>query len=260
MNSFKSALQIGGLSAMVFALVACEGTQPTATTGESPEIKKGALFTESFSDAGQFILEKSADGGYNFGVSARIGSEAEKLVNATMDVPSLVGVYKQIHEGKSEIPAVVSEASKWLESRPSSGVEKLLPAPAPLAPLAKTAAESDFRNGYCRDFIEGNNYVWKPLTCVWRANSNYMGTSGVSSYFDANDRVWYWNATQWTAASALWNTAFTALVSTWKPSVSPYTVMWIQWGGTYSNANATIKLPGTFGGELGLSNSSRYYR
>lgn len=257
MNSFKSVLQTAGLSAMVFTLVACESTPMTETTGASPKIKEGVLFSETFADAGLFSIEKNPEGGYNYSVSARIGSEAEKRMAASIDVPTLAGVYQQINAGKSEIPAVVSEVSKWLESRPSSGMEKIRPAPAP---LEKAAAESDFRNGYCKNFGEGLNYVWKPMSCMWKANSNYMGTPGVNSYFDANDRVWVWNATPYNAALTLWNTAFTAKASTWQPSQTPYTVAWFSWGGTYSNANATVKLPGTFGGELGLSNSSRFFR
>jgi hypothetical protein len=258
MNYFKSALQTVGVSALVFAFVACEESPTSGTTGVSPvSNKEGAVFSESFADAGQFTLEKNPEGGYNYSVSARIGSEAEKRVVASIDEATLAGVYQLINGGKSETPAVVTEASKWLESRPSSGAEKLRPTPAP---LGKAAAESDFRNGYCREFADGTHYVWRPMNCQWKSNSNYMGAPGVSSYFDGNDRVWVWNATAYTAQLTLWNTAFTAKASTWMPTQTPYTVAWFSWGGTYSNANATVKLPGTIGGELGLSNSSRFYR
>lgn len=257
MHTFKSALQTAGLSAMVFAFVACEESPTTGPSGVSPITQEGAVFSESFADAGQFILEKNPEGGYNFGVSARIGSEAEKRLSASMDEPTLAGLYQRINAGKAEIPAFVSEASKWMASQHSSGAEKPQPA---AAPLAKAASESAFKNGFCKEMGEGINYVWKPMTCIWRANSNYMGTPGVNSFFDANDRVWVWNNTPYTAQTALWNTAFTAKASTWMPTLNPYTVMGFQWGGTYSNANATVKLPGTFGGELGLSNSSRFYR
>jgi hypothetical protein len=256
MNHFKSGLQIAGVSAMVFALVACQNTQTPESTGVSPEIKEGVVFSEKFADEGLFTIEKSADGGYNYSVGARIGSEAEKRVASSMDVPTLVGVYQHINDGKAEIPAIVGEASQWLASRPSSGVEKTKPAPAP---LQKEAAESDFRNGYCKNFVEGN-YVWKPMTCYWKANSNYMGTGGVNSFPDANDRVWFWNATSRTGSLRLMNTANTALASTWQPYINPYWVTWFQWGGSYTNANASIKLDGTFAGELGVSNSSRFYR
>ena len=259
MNSFKSALRTAGLSAMVFTLVACENTPTTETSVEKPALKEGVVFSEAFADAGLFTIEKSTEGGYNYSVSARIGSEAEKRMAASIEQPSLAEVYREIHAGKSETPAVVSEVSQWLKSRPSSGVEKVSPAQAPLA-LGKTAAESDFRNGYCKNFGEGLYYVWKPMSCIWKANSNYMGTGGVNSYFDANDRVWFWNATPHHATLELWNTAHTAKVSTWVPYQTPYTVSWFSWGGTYTNARATMKLPGTFGGELGISNSSRYYK
>lgn len=258
MNSFKTALQAAGVSAMVFALVACEGNPTTETTVQSPEIKGGTVFSESFADAGMFTIEKNPEGGYNYSVSAQIGSDAEKRMNSSIDVPTLAGVYQQINAGKSETPAIVSEVSDWLESRPSSGLEKAMPTVSPL-PLEKAAAQSDFVNGYCRNIYDGS-YVWRYTTCDWKPNANYMGTSGVNGDNWANDRVYAWNATPYTATMSLWNSANTAQISTWRPTLQPYWVTWFSWGGTYSNARAAIKLTGTFGGELGLSNHARYAR
>jgi hypothetical protein len=257
MNWFKSAIQTASLTAVVFALVACEDSQTTVTSEETPMNKGGVVFSEAFADAGLFTVVKSPEGEYSYSVGARIGSEAEKQLAASVDLPTLAGVYQQIHGEKSEIPAIVSEVSKLLETQAASGTDKIR---ATSVALAKAATESGFKTGYCRDFSEGLHYTWKPQTCIWKANSNYMGTPGVNSYSDVNDRVWVWNATPYTAALALWNTGFTAKASTWQPSIQPNWVTWFSWGGTYSNANATVKLPGTYGGELGLSNSSRYYK
>lgn len=251
MKHFNSALRIAGISGMVFALVACENTQTPDASGVAPESKGGAVFSEKFGDAGQFTIEKNPEGVYNYSVGATIGSEAEKAVMSSMDMPTLAGVYQHIHGGKTEIPALVDEASRWFESRASSGAEKRISNPAP---LQKEATESDFRSSVCRNFNDGN-YVWKPQSCWWKSNANYMGTSGVNSYSDANDRVWFWNKTRWTGTTQLHTP-----VNTWKPTVPPGGVMWVQWGGTYSNVSASIKLDGVQGGEVGVSNSSRFFR
>jgi hypothetical protein len=258
MISIQSVFKTTSLSAIVLAFVACESTQTTGTIAESPLSKvDGAVFTENFADEGLFTIEKNPDGGYNYSVGARIGSEAENRMTGSIDVATLEEIYLQIHGGKATIPAIVTEASKWLKSRPTSGIEKGSPISEP---LAKTATESAFKTGYCRNFTEGAYYVWKPTSCIWHPNRNLMGTSGVNSYHDANDRVWVWNATAYTGQLSLWNTNNTAKASTWMPTIKPYWVTWFSWGGTYQNANARLQLPGTFGGELGLSNSTRYLK
>ena len=260
MNSSKLAIQAAGISALVFALAACDGTQATAAPEKAPEVNHGVVFSETFSDSGLFTINKNDLGGYDFSIDARIGSKAEAMMAATANQSSLAEIYRTIHEGKSEVPAVVSEASNWLESRPAPVSEKpdLNPAPAALA-LEKGASKSAFYDGYCKNFYDGI-YVWRSMSCVWLQKANQTYTGGVLGDNFANDRVYAWNSTPYTATMQLWNANLTSQPNTWSPTLQPYWVTWFTWGGTYSNAKAYIKLPTGRTGEIGVSNHSRYVK
>jgi hypothetical protein len=259
MNSFKTAIRAAGLPALVLAFAGCEGTQPTATKGESPESGRlGVVYSEAFADSGLFTITENPLGGYNYNVEARIGSKAEKMMAASAAQPTLAGVYQAIHEGKTETPAIVSEVSDWLESQRPSGSSQERETPAPMA-LEKAASQSDFVNGYCRSFDDGI-YVWKSITCYWKPGNNQMTTDKVNGNNVANDRVYAWNANAYPAVLELWNTNRTARLTTATGTLKPYWVTWFSWGGSYWNANVVIKLPSGIFGELGLSNHARFLR
>lgn len=258
MISFKLGMQAASLSALVFALAACDSNQTPALSGESPEIDPGVVYSEAFADSGIFTITKNSLGGYNYSVEARIGSEAEARLVAGANKPTLAEVYQSIHEGKTETPAVVSEVSHWLESQAPSGSEKRNESLAPPA-LEKAASQSDFTNGYCKSFIDGS-YYWKSMSCIWKPGNNQTTSGGVNGDNVANDRVYAWNNTAYPAKLRLWNTNFTGYANPWNPTLNPYWVTWFSWGGTYSNANAVISLPGGIFGEIALSNHARYPR
>lgn len=255
MNSFKLALRAAGLPALMLAFAGCDSTQPTATNGESPESKAGVVYSEAFADSGLFTISKNPLGGYNYNVQARIGSKAEAMMAASVNEPTLAGVYQSLHEGKTETPAIVGEVSDWLKNQPSSILEKERAIPGPMA-LEKAASQSAFTNGYCIDFYEGI-YRWRPMSCVWKAANNQTTSGGVYGNNVSNDRVYAWNNTAYLATLRLWNTNFTGYANAWAPTLNPYWVTWFTWGGTYTNANAVISLPSGLFGEIALSNHAR---
>ena len=258
MNSFKLAIHAASVSAVLLALAACEGTQPTAAPGKVPAANKDVLFSETFSDSGLFTISKNPLGGYDYSIEARIGSTAERMIGTTVEQSSLAEIYRTLHEGKGEVPAVVGEASAWLESRPAPVSDKPAFNPAQVA-LEKGASESAFKTGYCRSFGDGI-YTWKSMSCIWKASANQAVTPGVLGDNFANDRVYAWNNSGYTATMSLYKSDWSGKANTWMPTLKPYWVTWFSWGGTYTNANAVIQLPYQTYGEVGLSNHSRYLK
>jgi hypothetical protein len=80
------------------------------------------------------------------------------------------------------------------------------------------------------------------LADVYRAL--HAGAGWVNSNGQLMGHSYGWNRTGWTATMSL-------SASTWKPTIPPYWVTWIQWGGYYQNAASMISLPAGNIGELG---------
>jgi hypothetical protein len=238
---------------LLFALSACQGpeTAPSSPAEAPAQPENGkVLFSEKFSDAGLIQIVSDASGNLNTAVQARIGSEAEKLLSAGSAQPTLADVYKTLHGGSSEVPALVTQASEQIE-------QGKLANPANLAddvrlarpPLAKAASESDFVNGYCHDYTEGS-YKWRLWGYDWWYSLNMLEAGLVTT----GDRITAWNVTPWTLTmSLLGEHDYDPSPNTWKPTVPPYWVTWFTWGGTYHYARARETLPVGKKGELGIA-------
>jgi hypothetical protein len=158
--------------------------------------------------------------------------------------------------------------------------------------------QNGFMTGYCRNFTEGNinyrpgdhctfyysaqkvcnvyiyNWVYHPASdpykcsmgfgqqyCPWSesVNSGSCAPYGsMSSNGTLMDRAYGWNANAQTATMSIWG-GNPAAKNTWKPTVPPYTVSWVQWGGTYTYAQGQITLPAGLYGELGLTAHAATY-
>lgn len=239
-------------AALLLALAACQGPDaPVAGSGDAAAAPQNGkiLFSETFSDAGSFQILADPSGGFNSVVQARIGSEAEKLLAASSAQPTLADVYRSLHGGRTEIPAVVAQASERSDGSESSpGAISRSP-----APLAKPASQSSFQANLCHDFLEGS-WRWNLSKCVWDGSRNFLRVEGVNSDGYYPDRVYAWNQTAWTATMSLASgSPFYPSPNSWKPTIAPYGVGWIQWGGTYSGAVAMMALPSGKYGELGLT-------
>jgi len=238
-------------AALLIALAACQGPDAPVSSPDgqaAPENGK-VLFSENFSDAGSFEILANPSGGFNSIVQAGIGSEAERLLAASSAQPTLADVYRSLHGGVQEVPAVVAQASEQFEGRESSARD-LSPS---VDPLAKAASQSDFQSSLCRSFLEGS-WKWNPAACVWDGSRNFIRVEGVYSDGYYPDRVYAWNQTAWTATMSLSSgSPFYPSPNSWKPTIGAYGVGWIQWGGTYSGAVAMMALPSGKNGELGLT-------
>lgn len=234
----------------LFALSACQGPQ-TATSSSEAETSRPengtVLFHEKFSDAGMLQIVSDASGNLNASLQANIGSEAEKLLISSSTQSTLADVYRSLHDGLAEVPALVEKASGQIEqSKSSASPEDVRPL---VPPLAKAASENGFRDGYCHEYSEGL-YRWRLWGCNWYASANRIEASLVVS----GDRITAWNATPWTATmSLLGETDSDPSPNTWRPTVPPYTVNWFMWGGTYHYARARATLPSGKKGELGMA-------
>jgi hypothetical protein len=239
-------------AALLLALAACQGPDTPVSNPEgqaaAPENEK-VLFSENFSDAGSFQIMADPSGGFNSIVQAGIGSEAERLLVASSAQPTLAEVYRSLHGGANEVPAVVAQASEHFEARKPSSRE-ISPS---AVPLAKAVSQSGFQTSLCRNFLDGS-WKWNVSDCVWDGNRNFLRVEGVNSDGYYPDRVYAWNKTAWTGTMSLASgSPFYPSPNPWKPTIAPYGVGWIQWGGTYSNAVAMIALPSGKYGELGLT-------
>lgn len=239
-------------AALLLALAACQGpdTPVSAPEGHAAAPENGTvLFSENFSDAGSFQVLADPSGGYNSIVQAGIGSEAERLLMASSAQPTLADVYRSLHGGRDEVPAAVAKASEHFQARTSTARE----ATPRVAPLAKSSSQSALLSTLCRDFVEGS-LKWKVWDCVWDGGRSFIRVEDVYSDGSYIDRVYAWNKTPWTATMSLASgSPFIPSPNAWRPTIAPYGVGWIQWGGTYSAAVAMIGLPSGKTGELGLT-------
>ena len=249
MMSLNRFAQAGCLASYLLLLSACNSPDTSVTAaqdpnqgGKEPEI----VFSETFSDSGRFTITKDPELGLAYNVQARIGSDAEKLLEISSTQTTMAEVYRTLHGGQGELPAVVIDVSAKLESQRSATVRPERPAQGAGA-LGKASSFSDFSNTYCKDIREGS-YIWKFEGCFWGANEHYYLTPWV----DPGDRVYAWNVSPYTATMSLWNQGLATQPNTWRPTLQPYWVTWFQWGGTYSYAYAKMELPAGRTGELGL--------
>ena len=245
-------LPLTASAALLTVLAACQGPDNTVS---APDVQPAApengkvLFSETFSDAGSFQVLADPSGGYNSIVQAGIGSEAERLLVASSAQPTLADVYRSLHGGRDEVPSVVAQASAHFEAKTPTARETS----RAVVPLAKSSSKSAFLSTLCRDFVEGS-LKWKVWDCVWDGGRSFIRVEDVYSDGSNIDRVYAWNKTPWTATMSLASgSPFIPSPNAWRPTIAPYGVGWIQWGGTYSAAVAMIALPSNNTGELGLT-------
>lgn len=253
MISMKRTAQAGCIASYALLMAACNSNDASVTAVQTPRSSVEAaelLYSETFADSGKFSITKDAEGRFAYNVQARIGSDAEKRLAASSTQLTLADVYRALHDGRAEVPAVVAEVSEKLGTRQPTAANGDRPAAAAQA-LGKSASLNSFSTAYCRDIREGS-YTWKWVGCFWLANDHYILTPWVTSEPGSTDRVYAWNNTPYTATLSLWNQAHTSQPNTWRPTLKPYWVTWFQWGGTYSNAYAYMELPAGKKGELGI--------
>jgi hypothetical protein len=270
------------------------------------------VLRDAFADGGMLTAVKSPEGVVSFSVTAPIGSDAERLLQAAYASSTLADVYLVLHEEAAKVPAAVVGLSDELEaSKLAAEQARLLAGPSDdvvvdepeAAGAVASGAASDkdqngFMTGYCRNFTEGNinyrpadhctfyysaqkvcnvyiyNWVYHPASdpqkcslgygvqyCPWSelVNSGSCAPMGsMSSNGTLIDRAYGWNANGLTATMSIWGGS-PAAQNTWKPTIPPYTVSWVQWGGTYKYAQGQITLPAGLYGELGLTAHAASY-
>jgi hypothetical protein len=251
----KTRLLLHGIPGFALLITAClENPAPTTPGDErsakSPVTQEVApIFTDAFADGGNLVVVSDPAGYIQYMVQAPIGSKAEELLAKGSQEPNLAEVYRTLHEGARFVPPEIQSISDKLEAlKLKAPIQQDL---GPLEPssnntLQKTASSDAFMTGFCKDFVEGNIRYTKN-GCNWVLSSNWQITSGnLQSDGLIMDRSYGWNATEWTAIMHL-------TASTWMPTIPPYFVGWVQWGGVYSNARAKISLPIGKKGELGIT-------
>lgn len=237
-------------------LVGCqESPSPTAmaATDEVPVASADGmtpLFTDTFSDGGTLRVVTDASNAIHFTVQAPIGSDAEKLMTKGSQQSTLVEVYLTLHPDAKAAPVELERISERMATlKKQAALSAEAETSQSLAKSAQSAATNTlngFLNSYCVEFHE-QNFIYSPQNCAWGGSTASVMTSKVlnsTGYFI--DRSYGWNRTQWTATMA-------HSVNTWKPTIPPYSVMWVEWGGVYSGAAAKLSLPAGKTGELGIT-------
>jgi hypothetical protein len=247
MKTINRAVQAGCFAGSLL-IGACNHSDTSPTAVQNPDQSGNEteiLFSETFSDSGRFTIIKDPKSGITYKVEARMGSEAEKLLATSSAQPTLTEVYRSLHGGQGDVPAIVAEVSAQLGIPVYNPTENDRHASTPAA-LGKGAAYADFANTYCKDITEVN-YIWRWETCKWGPSARILSTSRT----DPSDRVYAWNVTPYTATLSIF--VGSTIPNTWRPTLQPYWVTWFQWGGTYSNAYTVMELPPPHTGEMGLS-------
>lgn len=251
MHPIKGILTIAIGSAAI-ALSACQeaGYPAAADAGEPVSQGPTLLYSGTFPDGAALQIVSGPGNEINYSVQTPIGSGAEKRMRLSASQATLADVYRILDPDAAEVPAKVREISDDLASR-----QALAPAsadasePETAAPLAKTAdAADDWVNGYCRDFRVGNIlYRFKSGVFKWSANSVIPSIDApLRSDNVLMDRAYGWNMTPYTGTMSL-------TASTWKPSIPPNTVMWVQWGGVYQDGLPRLSLPSGKLGQIAIS-------
>ena len=257
MKARSPILAIPGL-ALLFTACLDKGSPTSAARGNAAE--DGAsdgmtpVFSEAFADGGDLRVVSDDAGQIQFVVQAPIGSKAERLLAQSAGQPNLAEVYRTLHEGAKPVPLELQKASDRVEALKKAAPvsEAGGPAAEALAKSAQSADANSFKTGYCRDFTEGN-ITYRMNGCTWCLTCNWVETSAnLNSDGTLIDRSYGWNNTGWTATMS--NTK-----NTWKPTIPPYTVYWVQWGGVYTGARATLTLPAGKWNEIGIT-SHRAWR
>jgi hypothetical protein len=241
---------------LVLAFTACQDPFPAPSSTEILKNEAGGptiLYSGVFSDSGTLTIVSEPSGQIDYAVQARIGSKAQQLMDLNSTQPTLADLYRSLHEGTTEVPDIVEMSSQRIEAQKAvpGQVSRVSPA---ARPLVKTASESAFKTGYCRDFVE-SSVLWVLSECRWTASANHLVAYYLWSDGVHPDRVYAWNNSPWTATLSLINASYYTdpAAYNWKPTLQPYWVTWFQWGGSYNKAQPKITLPTGKSGELGLT-------
>jgi hypothetical protein len=243
-------LAIGG-AAMAFS--ACQNPAGTSATGASEPVPQNGtlLYSDTFADGGMLQIVSGPDNEINYSVQTPIGSEAEKRMRLSSSRATLAEVYRALHPDASEVPAKVQVISDDLASRRAfAPATPDLSTPMASAPLAKTAAAyDDWKSAYCRTFIEGS-IAYRFIKGAFKYGANVLTPdAGLNSNGVLMDRSYGWNMTSWTATMMLSRGG----INDWKPTLSPNSVGWVQWGGVYQNVYPAIVLPTGKVGQIAIT-------
>jgi hypothetical protein len=255
MNRYTAIPTLACLAASLWMTACQQNESPTPLAG-TDEVRSASadgttpLFTDTFSDGGTLRVVTDESEAIHFMVQAPIGSNAEKLMAKSAQQPTLNDVYLILHPDAKAAPLELQKLSDRLmalKKKTAQTAEEQ--EPDVLAKSTQSAATStlnDFLNAYCIEFHE-QNFIYRPKNCAYGSYTSSVMTSKVlnsTGYF--TDRSYGWNRTQWTATMA-------HSVNTWKPTIPPYTVMWVEWGGVYTGAAAKLSLPTGKMGEVGIT-------
>jgi hypothetical protein len=260
MKPMLSIPKIALLGAAV-ALSACQPASEIASAnpsgnhdGNDPDGVK-LLFSDTFSDQGALEIVSDESGQIHYSVQSRIGSDAERLMRQIAWQPTLADLYRSLQEGPQEVPEAVRKASARLEAQKLLAAATESPMAQPLPKAAKSAEINveEWWKAYCTDIYEGA-FHYAEKFCEFKASTNSM-TNGrfLGSNGDFVDRTYALNNTRWTATMS-------HSVNGWKPTVAPYSMIWVEWGGTYQDTQAKISLPSGKLGALAITAHKAYRR
>lgn len=233
-------------AALLLCLPAC-GSAPAEDSEGTGETGATLLLTETFADGGTLQVVEQDDGFLGFTVMTPIGSEASKLSMQAAQQATLRGVYEKLmgREASAEVieisDAILRQRSVLRES--PIGNQKVAAEPQE---VSKSSAW--FYANLCKDFYVGSNWWQIADYCSYSSSANQKtSTATIDSDAWGYDRSYALND----HASSTATQSLSA--STWTLPVDPGSWRWTEWGGSYSNAVAKIKLPtGVFGG-LGIT-------
>lgn len=241
-------LLITGLTAV---LAGC-GAEGTADEGAEPPDQSTLLLSETFADEG--LLQVAADDRGNIGVAvqAKEGSTAARLIRTTGFAGSLKELYLQL-KGGSEVPEHVVSVSDARDVQMREASLRKPPAASPsstppsssladdaigaVKSAAAGATESSFYSTVCVSFAV-SIHRYSVSSCTFNVGYSVKTGFTVDSHGSIYDRVYGWNHAAHPARYALSGT-------TWTPRQEEYSFGWVEWGGTYTNSQAALRVTPT---------------
>jgi len=211
------------------------------------------VFEDTFADGGTFRLVET-QGRLAFSIQAPIGSEAARLAQQASGLESedLSQIYGVLHPDRHEVPAALAAlATRFTAERSAAPLHTTPAAAADAAPAPVTDKDINaFNAACCHDYNVGNHALYSIESCKYAVNAHSISTPGIVW---SKDRSFGWNETQYVATHSL-------SASTWQPTIPAYTYYWTEWGGTYSNAIATLSLPSGAYGPIGITAHWYHYK
>jgi hypothetical protein len=243
----RNVMTIVAITGLASALVGC-GTEQGGVEGADFPARADVstlLLSETFGDEG--LIEVAADEQGNIGVSAqaKIGSSAERMLREADGALTIKELYAQLKGNQADMPDRVLSVSDAREQQrlivAAKGIAKPervnaeQPAAAPAAGddidvVQSAVTEDSFYATVCKSFTAPPRRFIKNF-CDWRVGWSVRTGFTVDGAGAMLDRSYGWNHSSrrgWRQLTA----------STWQPKVEAFSYSWVEWGGTYTNAQA----------------------